>query len=226
MNGTFSIHLAGERLLLLPERAVFWGRTGILFISDTHWCQVAPAALATQTAPDAALRGDLTRLSRALACTGAQRLVVLGDLFHGHAERTPAMLETIHTWREQHAALDILLVRGNHDRYAGDPPASLHMTCVDAPFRMLPFVLHHEPPEPLPAHGYVLAGHLHPVLAPAKAKQQRVPLPCFLFGTGIGVLPAFCDTPRVAHVAPRSRDWLYVVADNEVREHPVRTHSS
>ena len=36
-------------------------------------------------------------------------------------------------WRALRAELEIMLVRGNHDRHAGDPPDDLRINCVNAP---------------------------------------------------------------------------------------------
>jgi metallophosphoesterase superfamily enzyme len=110
----------------------------------------------------------------------------------------------------------MLLVRGNHDRGAGDPPAELGIRCVDPPLEEAPFVyLHH--PEEQPG-GYALAGHLHPAVRLAGAGRQRERLPCFLFGARVGILPAFGDFTGSAEARPAPGDRVFVVAGEEVVE--------
>ena len=48
----------------------------------------------------------------------------------------------------RHAALDVVLVRGNHDARAGDPPATGMLRCVDEPYALPPFLACHMPGAP------------------------------------------------------------------------------
>jgi uncharacterized protein len=101
----------------------------------------------------------------------------------------------------------MLLVRGNHDRRAGDPEANAAIEVADAPVVAAPFVLAHHP---IPsALGYVLAGHLHPRVRLTGTARQSERLPCFWFSRRVGVLPAFGDFTGQADapVAPGDRVW-------------------
>src|SRR5690606_39455983 len=75
----------------------------------------------------------------------------------GRAGATRAGLDQ---WRFGHGRSEMVLVRGNHDREAGDPPAALGIECVDEPMIEAPFVFAHHPAES--TFGYVIAGHVHP----------------------------------------------------------------
>jgi DNA ligase-associated metallophosphoesterase len=213
---TTSVVIAGERLVLLPERAAFWQRASTLLVADAHWGKAAAFRAGGIAVPGGTTAGGLARLSAALERTGARRLVFLGDLLHARTGRAPATLATARAWRERHAATEMLLVRGNHDRGAGDPPPELGIACVDPPLVEPPFVLAHHP-EPSP-EGYVLAGHLHPGVRLAGAGRQRERLPCFWLGAGVGVLPAFGDFTGLAEVRPAPGDRVLVVAGDEVVE--------
>jgi DNA ligase-associated metallophosphoesterase len=208
------ITLAGERVTLLPERALFWPRTQTLFVADAHVGKAATFRAHAIPIPGGTTTDDLVRLSNALARTGAQRLVLLGDLFHAKVGRAEQTFSAVLAWRTAHAQLDITLVRGNHDKGAGDPPPEWRIACVDAPCVALPFVLQHHPE----SHeaGYVLAGHIHPAAQLIGAGRQRLKLPCFWFGSQVGVLPAFGSFTGSVIVAPRAGDQVYVVADDEV----------
>lgn len=211
-----AVELAGERLVLLPERAAFWERAATLLVADAHWGKAAAFRAGGIAVPGGTTAEGLARLAAALERTGARRLVFLGDLLHAREGRAPATLAAVRGWRERHAGVEMLLVRGNHDRRAGDPPPELGIACVDEPRVEPPFALRHHP-EPS-AEGYVLAGHLHPGVRLAGAGRQRERLPCFWLGAGVGVLPAFGDFTGLAEVRPAPGDRVFVVAEGEVVE--------
>jgi DNA ligase-associated metallophosphoesterase len=211
------LDLAGEQLRLLPERAVFWPSACALVVADLHWGKAAAFRAAGIPIPGGATRRDLERLDSALARTGARRLVVLGDLFHARAGRVATRtLAELRRWRGQREALEIQLVRGNHDRHAGDPPADLRVNCLDAPAFLPPFVLRHEPA--VSDAGYTLAGHVHPGIVLAGRGLFRERLPCFVVGARMAVLPAFGSFTGLGMVAPEEGERVFVVADDEVVE--------
>ncbi len=209
------IEVAGEPVWLLPERALFWPRAGTLVAADLHWGKAATFRAAGIPIPGGTTSDDLTRLDAALDRTDARRLVVLGDLFHARAGRVATLtLAALRRWRGLRSEIEILLVRGNHDRHAGDPPADLRINCVDDPAFVPPFVLRHQPASS-PA-GYTLAGHVHPGVVLAGPGRQRERLPCFLFGGDVAVLPAFGSFTGLGIVEAEPGDRLFVVADDEV----------
>lgn len=221
------ITLQGETLHLLAERAIFWPRTQSLLLSDVHWGKAATLRADAVAVPGGTTSRDLARLDQILAQTGATRLVVLGDLFHSRtgkvASRTITMIQE---WRAQHATLEMLLIRGNHDRRAGDPPPDLNIPSVNPPYELAPFVLYHEPPVTPPTQGYALAGHIHPGVRLTGAGRQRERLPCFLLGPRLGLLPAFGSFTGTVEVRPKPNDRVYVIADDAVVDcSPARARS-
>lgn len=213
------VELQGETLALLPERALLWERTATLIVADAHLGKAASFRAAALPMPGGTTTGTLSRLSAALARTGARRLLLLGDFFHARSGRAGRTLAAIAEWRERHAGLEIVLVRGNHDRGAGDPPREWRFDCHDEPWIEAPFAFRHHPWEE--ESGYVLAGHVHPTVSLAGPGRQRERLPCFLFGERTGILPAFGDFTGGAAVRPRPGDRVYGVAGDEVV--PIRT---
>ncbi|HEU4525105.1 MAG TPA: ligase-associated DNA damage response endonuclease PdeM [Gemmatimonadales bacterium] len=209
------LEIAGESVRLLPERALFWPGACTLVVADMHWGKAATFRAAGIPIPGGTTAEDLARLDRAIQRTGARRLMVLGDLFHARAGRVATRtLATLRGWRERASRLEIQLVRGNHDRHAGDPPDDLHINCLDAPAFLPPFVLRHQP-DPSP-EGYTLAGHVHPALVVSGPGLQRERLPCFLVRPRIALLPAFGSFTGGVAVYPELDDRAFVVADGEV----------
>jgi DNA ligase-associated metallophosphoesterase len=212
--GALRIRLAGEEVVLLPERALYIPALDTLCVADLHWGKAAAFRAAHVPVPMGTTSSDLARLSSALSATGACRLVVLGDLLHARAGRHDETLRTIADWRVRHADVHITLVRGNHDAHAGDPPEALDIHCTDEPIRLGPFVGVHEP-EPWP-DGYVLCGHLHPCVTVRGRGRQAARLPCFVFGAQLGVLPAFSSFTGGGMYERDAADALYGIAGGEV----------
>jgi DNA ligase-associated metallophosphoesterase len=190
--------LGAVALELLPQKAAVLhladGRR-VLLVADVHLGKTAAFAaggvpLRADLAGELA-RADLQVLASLVACTRCDRLVVLGDLLHARTARDPGVLEALQAWRRSPvvAGLELVLVRGNHDLGAGDPPDGVGFRCVDAPWEIAPGVMGvHEPCQI--AGAFVVGGHLHPGVLLAGARV-RARAPCFIVGERLAVLPAF-----------------------------------
>jgi DNA ligase-associated metallophosphoesterase len=207
-----TIQLAGETIELLPERALYWPARETLFVADTHWGKAAAFRAHSIPVPMGTTADDLDRLTRAIEKTACRRVVLLGDALHAREGR--ASLQAVAEWRARHPNPEFLLVRGNHDRGAGDPPAELCIRCVNAPVVEPPFVFQHHPkPSDL---GYVLGGHTHPAVKLRGRGAMRATLPCFWFTPRIATLPAFGSFCGKAVITPGPEDRIYVIAGDEV----------
>jgi uncharacterized protein len=209
--------LAGELVYLMGERALYWPGTSTLVVADLHWGKASTFRAAGIPIPIGTTSDDLARLDSALRRSGARRLVVLGDLFHAKAGRIAShTLAELRRWRSLAGTFEILLIRGNHDRHAGDPPNDLQINCVNAPAFVPPFIFRHEPVDSEGAYG--LAGHVHPGLTLVGRGLQRETLPCFLIGQRGAILPAFGSFTGCSVVQPQPGDRAFVVAQDEVME--------
>jgi uncharacterized protein len=208
------ITLHNESLSLMPERAVYWSRTRTLFIADAHFGKSATFRAYGVPVPEGSLEADLQRLSHAITRTGADKLIVLGDLLHAAKGRDAITLDTVQHWREQHAALEMILIRGNHDDRAGDPPPEWDIRCVNGATPGPVFVLNHTPIAP--THGYALCGHLHPAALLTGNGRDQLKLPCFWVRKQHMVLPAFGSFIDHAIVRPTQGDRMYVTTDTAV----------
>lgn len=220
MTGGLELTRAGERLVLLAERAVAWPARATLVVADPHWGKAATLRRAGIPVPPGGTAGDLRRLDAALARAEARRLVILGDLYHARSGRlADSTRATIAAWRARHPALEIVLVRGNHDRHAGDPDAELGIACMDEPWHEGPFAFRHHPDGGTGA--FVLAGHVHPVARIAGPGRQALRLPAFLAGPDRLLLPAFGSFTGGAETAPAPGDQVVVIAEETLIELPA-----
>lgn len=210
----YPLTLHGEQLVLLPERAIYWPERAALVISDLHIGKAAAFRAAGVPVPELTTGAMLDRLTQAVERTQAGTILCLGDLLHAASGRTPAALDAVGSWRRQHCGLNFILVRGNHDTRAGDPPDEWNMRCVDEPWTFGPFAWRHRPA--VTPDRYTFAGHVHPAVALNGRGRQQMTLPCFHFGAQICLLPAFGEFTGTALVRPVAGDRVFVVAGARV----------
>lgn len=209
------VEVAGETLLLLPQRALFWPGASLLVVADVHFGKAASFRAQGIPVPRGTTTDNLVRLDGLVMRHRPRELLFLGDFLHHKSGRTDATFAALSAWRAQRSDLALTLVRGNHDRHAGDPPAALGISVVDEPHHRGPFAFAHHP-EPV-AGAYVLAGHLHPVYRLA-ARGDALRLPCFLLGAELGLLPSFGAFTGGHAVRRGAMERLFVAAEESVFE--------
>ncbi len=186
---TTTILAAGRPLTLLAEKAAFLAASRTLLVADAHIGKAVSFRRLGVPVPAGTTDETLALLTRLVQRLGAQRIVFLGDFLHSVRSLAPRTLAAVTRWRELHGALELTLVRGNHDDHAGDPPPLLGIRSVDEPLMHRGLALCHHP---RPAAGaFVLAGHLHPCVSVGARANDWHRLPCFWFSDQVGVLPAF-----------------------------------
>ncbi len=163
--GAVAIELVDTTAWLLPHKAIYLPQHAALLAADVHIGKAVSFRRLGVPVPEATTDETLGRLSAALAVTAARRLIFLGDLLHSARSLAPGTLAALQAWREAHAQIDMLLVRGNHDAHAGDPPAALRIPAVDGPQPLGPFALVHAPDDAAAPERYRLCGHVHPAVS-------------------------------------------------------------
>ena len=198
------------------EHTLYLPSAKTLLVADAHFGKAATFRAGGIFVPRGTTSASLARLDAALARTDARRLVFLGDLLHAKEGRSPETLRVVGEWRAARAGLEVVLVRGNHDRAAGDPPESLGITCVDAPLLEAPFAFAHHPR--VVEGYYVFAGHVHPAVRLRGPGRQHERLPCFWVREKGLVLPAFGDFTGLGDVELEAGDRVCAVVDGTVVE--------
>lgn len=183
---TRDIVVAGERLTMHAERALYWAARDTLLVSDVHFGKGAVFRRAGIAVPSGDTDDDLARLDLLVATFAPARLVVLGDLVHGAATGRSAWVERVRAWRQGHAAMAVLLIAGNHDRHFD--VGSLGIDVQPDRLEDGPFVFSHHPHPH--ARGYTLAGHVHPGVV-VRDGWRKHRLPAFVFDRDVAMLPAF-----------------------------------
>jgi DNA ligase-associated metallophosphoesterase len=212
------IAVGGAQLHLLAGKAAWWPAERTLLVADAHIGKAASFRRLGVPVPQGTTSETLAALDALLARHDAARIVFLGDLLHSTHAHARDTLAAVAQWRAQHEELELVLVRGNHDDRAGDPPPALGVHCVDEPYALPSaprLALAHHPTAR--ADAYVLAGHAHPCTTIGRG-FERARVPCFHFGASVGVLPAFGAFTGMHPISPTCGDRVFVVTGERVVE--------
>jgi DNA ligase-associated metallophosphoesterase len=212
-----AVRVAGETMLLLPEKALYWPAEKMLVVADIHFGKAAAFRALGVPVPRGTTSENLAGLDALVDAHGAGHIVFLGDFLHARAAHASATQQAMLAWRERRSNLRLTLVRGNHDRHAGDPAAQLDIALVDEPHAAGPFAFCHHPDLDTP--GYALAGHIHPVYVLA-TRFDALRLPCFVVGSERMILPSFGAFTGGHAIRPEPGDTIYVSSGDAV--HCVR----
>ncbi|KQW49965.1 MULTISPECIES: ligase-associated DNA damage response endonuclease PdeM [unclassified Roseateles] len=179
------VDAAGETLWLLADGAVWWPEGRTVFVADLHLGKGAAFRAQGQAVPAGSSAQTLSRLHDLVVRHDADRLVVLGDFWHGVQGLNPALLSAVAAFGQRIATV---LVLGNHDRHIH--PAGLPLQVVSGTLSLGSLTAAHEPPQ-AGAPGFTLAGHLHPAVSISSRAGDRLRRPCFVCYPHALVLPAF-----------------------------------
>ncbi len=191
MKYEHSLVIKNHEFMLLADKALYWPEKKAMLIADAHFGKAAAYRALGQPVPQGTTSLNLQRLNALLDQYPTERLIFLGDFLHAPKSHAPSTLAALKSWRKQHAAMQCILIRGNHDLRAGDPPPDLNIDVVTEPFLIGDFALQHIPNPHITHH--VIAGHVHPVFRLKGKGRQSLLLPCFVHNPAITLLPSFGD---------------------------------
>lgn len=211
----------GMELFLHPARAVYWPSKRTVAVSDTHFGKDGAFRAWGIPVPGGVTGEAMVRLDALMADTRAERLVVLGDFFHAREGRSARLDGELAAWRNRHRELDIVVVRGNHDRHAGDPAPGFQARVYDDPWRETEGeVSWRHIPEPDEGRP-VFAGHTHPCVRLREGGGSTLRLPCFHASGHILTLPAFGMFTGMKAIRRARGDRVWVVGGDHVVQAPM-----
>lgn len=206
------VTLQDEKLELLPGRAIWWKQEKSLIVADLHWGKAGHFRKHGFAIPAQSQTKDEQRLAQLLQQTGAERLIIAGDLFHSHHN---AQVEVFRHFRQHHRTLQMDLVIGNHDiledQVYDDLQLSFHQECLN----LAPFCIAHDFTE---SPFFVIHGHVHPALRIKSPgyNQPSLRLCCFAQDDRRMILPAFGKFTGAHVLEPSLFHHLYLIAEESV----------
>ncbi len=176
--------VAGARLELTVEGALYWAETETLVVADLHLEKGSSFAARGQMLPPYDTSATLQRLAATVRRLAPGRVIALGDSFHDRGadgrmrEADRALLRSLT------AAAEWIWIAGNHDP---EPPRDVGGT-ARSELALGPLTFRHEP-RPGAVQGEI-AGHLHPS-ARVVGRGGSVRRRCFAADRDRLVMPAF-----------------------------------
>lgn len=223
MNGGLSLTIAGETLVLHPERAVLWPARRTVIVADTHFGKSGLFRHHGFAVPAGSDEHDRRRLSDLVQQSQASRLLILGDFLHAPLDADGRDARDLTLWSESLSATEICVIAGNHDRGARRrwlaPVTWLEGDLLDPPFRFL----HDAGPDALEARPeFTLSGHIHPVVRLGGLRKRAPRVPIFWLRRHGLVLPSFGVFTGGYVVTPAAGESVFAVGSESVVQFPLR----
>lgn len=195
-------------LTLLPERALFWESEKMLIVADAHIGKVSHFRKNGIPVPRLAERNNLWRLSGLVLKTKPKQVVFLGDLSHSKINKA---WEQFVDFRAAYSELEMVLVKGNHDKLPVDAFERAELTVVDR-LSVGPFLFTHDREE---TELFNIHGHIHPSIRLQGKGRQSLRVPCYFFGQNFGILPSFGDFTGSYTLKPSGSDAVFVPSQDK-----------
>jgi uncharacterized protein len=209
-----------EQLWVLPDKGLYSPNRKSLVVSDLHLGKAMHFRKAGIGVPAQAEIENLKRLDRMIVQSGAQTLVVCGDMFHSDMN---AAVDLFEAWRACRPTMEIVLVRGNHDIMPRTTYTRLGIEVAEGGYGWGSFCLYHDPEAALRAFHkakqpvpYAFAGHLHPGLYVGGQAVSGLTLPALVLGAHVGVLPCFGTFTGLACQTLEAGDKGFVFSSQRV----------
>ena len=182
---TKEIIFSGEKLLLTNQRIIFWESQKTIILSDLHIGKAAHFRKSGIAISSEILVDDLKNLELLILHFQAEKVIIVGDLFHAGYNSD---LDLFKNWRAQFSQ-EFILIKGNHDRLKCEHYENLGIICEEDQLQISNVTFIHEPQNP-EENCFYISGHIHPGFV-LKGKNERLRLPCFARSETQIILPAF-----------------------------------
>lgn len=216
------ILLADLHFQLLADHGLYWPDQRTIFVADTHFGKEATFRAHGIPVPAGNTEGTLARISKMLKQTGAQRICILGDMFHARSSLSSDVKKSVGNFIAEISHVQWLLVLGNHDARVGKLPSAWPIKIVEPRFTIGPVALGHHPDEVPNGSDIYLCGHIHPAIRVGVGGDSLGKIPCFWHSQGCVVLPAIGEFTGTHVVQPNRSDKVWIIADDEVLEYQIK----
>lgn len=174
-----------EEFVFDCRRTIYWPRRKILIAADLHWGKTQYLRNYGVAITDRVFEEDLMRLGRVMEDYETKTLLILGDLIHHEKSLSKGIIDKVAWFRHEYPC-ELILVKGNHDRYT-DFPESWGIV-EESDFYIDHFYFSHEFNKKI--KNFQFSGHLHPMLR-LRDGYDELRLPAFILGNNFCLLPAY-----------------------------------
>ncbi|MFC4231648.1 ligase-associated DNA damage response endonuclease PdeM [Parasediminibacterium paludis] len=205
-----------QNFILSPKRCMFWEEQKALIVSDLHIGKTGHFRKYGIAVPQDVFKEDMQRLLDQITFFKAEQLLVVGDMFHSEANKE---LDLFLRWRNDVQALNIHLVKGNHDILKTDWYANANIQVHPEALTISKIHFLHDlatTNQQLATSNYIMSGHIHPGVLIKGISKQSLRFPCFYFATQHAVLPAFSRFTGLAAITPKKSDSVYAIVNQSI----------
>lgn len=199
----------GQKLHLLPEKAIWWEEQNALIIADLHIGKSAHFRKNGIPIPNQAHNSDIQVLKQLMNRFTPQKVFFLGDLFHS---RENADVLSFGQFTALFPEAEFHLILGNHDILSRQTYSAMGLIVHEAVFSFPPFVFAHDKDQTSNLDGYLLSGHVHPMVVLEGKGRQSMRMSCFYFGEKFGILPAFGSFKGGAEIGIKKGEFVYGIS--------------
>lgn len=223
----YELILPGARgsLWLLPEGGVLEPGSGSLLVADVHLGKADMFRRHGVPVPEGPNQATLQTLGDMIRRYRPRQMVFLGDLVHDRLPSQHPVFAELARWRDQHHAVAMTLVLGNHDLKAGPLPTACGIRTVQPGRALGPLQLRHEPltaanDTPDAGAPFAVAGHIHPVVR-VGSRRDSVRTRCFWMQPNQLILPAIGAFTGGYAISPAHGHQVFIPSGRTVHHLPV-----
>ena len=195
------------------QRCVYWEERKALIVSDLHFGKTGHFRKSGIAVPQNIFKEDLQRLFAEIQFYQPRQVIIVGDMFHSRENKE---MNLFLKWRNDISAIEVVLVKGNHDVLAEGWYKKAGITVKKEKLQVGKFSFIHDITdydEEKDFDGYLFSGHIHPGVSVRSGIRQMLNFPCYYFGEKYAVLPAFSKFTGLYCIDPKMKDTVYAITD-------------
>ncbi|HEY8689782.1 MAG TPA: ligase-associated DNA damage response endonuclease PdeM [Chitinophagaceae bacterium] len=217
MYSPYKFILNHQTLWLSAERCIYWEEENALILSDLHLGKSGHFRKSGIGVPQNIFKEDLQRLFAQIQFFKPTQLLIVGDLFHSHANKE---MDMFLKWRNDVPDLQLRLIRGNHDILSKKFYADANIQVTKQKLSVNNFCFTHDINETCEEESsntnFTFSGHVHPGISMNGIGKQSLRLPCFYFTKEYAILPAFSLFTGLYKITPKKNDKVFALGENGI----------
>ena len=206
-----------EEFWLSPGKMIWHAAQKTLIIADLHFGKTGHFRKSGIPVPQNIFKQDLHELFAGIQFYKPEKLLIVGDMFHSHANKEVNMFLK---WRNDIPGLQIRLIRGNHDILAKKFYAEANIEVTKQKLSVNNFCFTHDINETCEEESdntnFTFSGHVHPGIYMNGVGKQSLRLPCFYFTKEFAILPAFSHFTGLYKITPKKSDKVFALVEKDV----------
>lgn len=217
LSSPYKFILQDQTLWLSPERCIFWEEEKALILSDLHFGKTGHFRRSGIGVPQNVFKEDLQRLFAQIQFFKPTQLLIVGDMFHSHANKE---MDMFLKWRNDVPGLHLRLIMGNHDILAKKFYKEANIEVTKQKLSVKNFCFTHDINETCEEEAgntnFTFSGHVHPGIYMNGIGRQSLHFPCFYFTKDHAILPAFSKFTGTYKIKPKTGDKVFVLVEKKI----------